>query len=283
MFESNDSKASYDRILGRLSQRIAIAINNGTDFTEFPATTAFVSRYTESDLITGGSIQLGDVKIILLPADLPAGVTSLGLKDRIIIDNRNYAVIHWDNYSRKVGSDPVAIEIAVRGGGVYTGDVINDAPAIGGQSVSPRFAAMYERFMGPLSQEVFIARNTGTAFDVSAPTKAYVSKYKETDLVAGGSVELGDLKIIIQQADMPAGIDSLELADRIVIDNYYYAVTHWDDYTRKIGDQPMAVEVTVRGRGTYFVPEEFSMITENGEPMITEDALFTMITQGGAL
>jgi hypothetical protein len=270
-------------VMGRLTQRIAIAVNTGTDFTEYPATTAYVSRYEEKDLLSGGSIQLGDVRVILQPEDLPDGVTSLGQKDRIIMDNAYYAVIHWDDYTRKIGPDSVAIEIAVRGGGTYLGDVINDAPAVGGQNVSPRYKQLYEKFMGPLSQEVFLATNTGTEFTVSAATKAYVSKYTESDLISGGSIQLGDLKIIIQQEDLPSTITSMGLDDRIIVDNRYYAVKHWDDYSRKIGDQPLAIEVSVRGGGLYFVPELLNIITESGIQIITEDGLDDMVTQAGAV
>jgi hypothetical protein len=39
----------------------------------------------------------------------------MGRKDRISIDDRNYSVIHWDDETRAMGSDSVAIEISVRG------------------------------------------------------------------------------------------------------------------------------------------------------------------------
>lgn len=104
----------YARMLGPLAQSVTLKTNSGTGFTTHPATTAYVSRYRENELISGGSIQLGDLKVIILAENL-SGIETMDQGDRIEIDGRNYGVIHWDDYTRRMGSDLVAVEVAVRG------------------------------------------------------------------------------------------------------------------------------------------------------------------------
>lgn len=119
MFSPDRYKAMYRRILDPLSQNIRLAPGTGSGFTVYPEQLAFVGSYKEDELIPGGSIELGDLKVILFTDDIPAGIEKLGRKDRIIIDNRFYSVIHWDAYTRTVGAVGIAVEIAIRGGGVY--------------------------------------------------------------------------------------------------------------------------------------------------------------------
>jgi hypothetical protein len=114
-FSSSAYQNMYKRFLGDLAKPVVLKINNGVGFDDFPGVLAYVSRYRESDLVQGGSIEIGDLKLVIPTEYLPVGVTVMGRKDRIDIDDRNYSVIHWDDETRAMGSDSVAIEISVRG------------------------------------------------------------------------------------------------------------------------------------------------------------------------
>lgn len=111
----------------------------------------------------------------------------------------------------------------------------------------PSYESMYKRFLGPLAQQVGLKLNNGTDFDAPILVDAHVSKYREDDLVSGGSIELGDLRLIILESSIPDGLRRLEMKDRIEIEGRNYSVIHWDTNTRTIGDSTVAVEVTVRG------------------------------------
>ena len=118
MFSFLTFKDIYSRFLGPLARPVTLLVNNGTTFDPY-SSKAHVTKYNESDLVAGGSIELGDLKLIILGDDMPDGVTSLGLKDRIAIEDRQYAIIHWDQYTRTIGDNDIAIEATIRGGGVY--------------------------------------------------------------------------------------------------------------------------------------------------------------------
>jgi hypothetical protein len=75
--------------------------------------------------------------------------------------------------------------------------------------------------------------------------KAHVSQWREQDLIAGGSIETGDLRLIIE--DVPHAVGQLTQKDRVEIDGRTYAIMTWDMYTRKMGDNQIAVEASVRG------------------------------------
>ena len=110
-----------------------------------------------------------------------------------------------------------------------------------------QYKAMYRRFMGPLAQPVTLMKNNGTNFNYYEPITAYVTNYQERDLVAGSSVDVGDLKVIILSENLPDDLEPLDQKDRIEIDGRAYGVMNWDDYSRKVGETPVAVEVRVRG------------------------------------
>lgn len=114
-FSATQYESMYKRFLGPLAQPVILQINNGTGFDSWPGIQAYVTNYRESDLVAGGSIQIGDLKVIIIEDYLPESVTEMGRKDRIDIQGRNYSVIHWDAQSRAMGSDVVAIEVTVRG------------------------------------------------------------------------------------------------------------------------------------------------------------------------
>lgn len=113
MFSSLQYESMYRRFMGPNAQPVTLMQNNGTGWDSYPGVMAHVSNYRESDLVPGGSIQLGDLRLIILSDNLP--VEKMGLSDRIEIDGRAYGVIHWDDDTRAVGDTTIAIEAAVRG------------------------------------------------------------------------------------------------------------------------------------------------------------------------
>jgi hypothetical protein len=114
-FSSAAYQNMYKRFLGDLAKPVVLKINNGVDFDDYPGVLAYVSRYREADLVQGGSIVIGDLKLIIPTEYLPVGVDVMGRKDRIDIEDRNYSVIHWDAESRAMGDTSVAIEVSIRG------------------------------------------------------------------------------------------------------------------------------------------------------------------------
>lgn len=111
------SSAQYDRIydsfLVKLGKDVTLRYNNGTGYSNFTAR-AYVTRYREDDIVPGGSIEIGDLRLIIPESELP-GQRNMERKDRIDIDGRNYSVIHYDTETRAMGADVVAVEITVRG------------------------------------------------------------------------------------------------------------------------------------------------------------------------
>ena len=115
MFDANQYRRMYDKFMGPLAQDVTLKINNGTGWDSYRGVSAHVSGYSESELIAGGSIKLGDLKLIILADEIPSGVVALEQKDRIEIGGRDYAVINWDANTRSVGDQSIAVEVAVRG------------------------------------------------------------------------------------------------------------------------------------------------------------------------
>jgi hypothetical protein len=117
MFSPDKYDAMYKRFLGPLARPITVMVKNGDAYIGYPMT-AHVTAYNESDLVPGGTVQLGDLRLIILADTLKdLGIGKLGLKDRINIDDRAYSIVHWDDYTRSAGSRTIAIEATVRGGG----------------------------------------------------------------------------------------------------------------------------------------------------------------------
>jgi len=120
MFNAAKYQSMYNRFLGPLARPVQVLVSSDGEFISY-AMTGHVTKYRESDLVPGGSIQLGDLKLIMLYEDFEAfGITKLELKDRINIDDRTYSIVHWDEYSRSVGEKKIAVEITIRGGGMAT-------------------------------------------------------------------------------------------------------------------------------------------------------------------
>jgi hypothetical protein len=114
-FSSTAYQTMYRRFLGDLAKPVTLKINTGTTFKNYRDVLAYVSKYRESDLVQGGSIEIGDLKLVIPTEYLPSAVTVMGRSDRIDIDGRNYSVIHWDAETRAMGGSSVAIEVTIRG------------------------------------------------------------------------------------------------------------------------------------------------------------------------
>ena len=114
MFESLRYQQMYQRF-NKLYQVVTLMINNGTGFTTYEGIKAHVARYTEDDLVSGSSVKVGDIKVIIPSQNIPDSISMMREKDRIEIDGRSYAVVLWDDYTRKMGEDLVAVQVAVRG------------------------------------------------------------------------------------------------------------------------------------------------------------------------
>ena len=118
MFSTNRFKRMYSRFLGPGGRAVEVTLklNNGTSWDEHPGIRGRVSSYQESDLVAGGSINVGDLGLIILADSIPESITKMTQKDRVEIDGRDYSVVHWDAHSRTVGDDLIAVEATVRGG-----------------------------------------------------------------------------------------------------------------------------------------------------------------------
>tara|TARA_R110000803_G_scaffold84316_1_gene150489 strand:+ start:640 stop:987 length:348 start_codon:yes stop_codon:yes gene_type:complete len=115
MFNAADYRRIYDRFLGPLAQDVSLLVNNGTGFDRYDGVMAHVSNWSESDLVPEGSIRLGDLRIIILGTDIPPGIGRLSQGDRVEIDGRAYGVINWDENTRSVGAELIAVEATIRG------------------------------------------------------------------------------------------------------------------------------------------------------------------------
>lgn len=119
MFSAAQYISMYQRFLGPLAQgQIEINVNNGVGFDSY-SVTAYIGRYREKDLVPSSSVRIGDLKIIILASELEKhSILKLGQKDRVAVDGIVYAILNFDDYTRKVGNTLVAVEIAASGGGV---------------------------------------------------------------------------------------------------------------------------------------------------------------------
>jgi hypothetical protein len=114
-------------------------------------------------------------------------------------------------------------------------------------SVHTDFQTMHDSVVSALGVDevITILENTGAGF-TRHPSRAVVKAHKEQDLIAGGSIQQGDLKLIISSRFVPPGLRKLERKDRIEIQGKPHGVIHWDVNTRTVGGL-IAIEATVRG------------------------------------
>ena len=111
-----DFQNMHDFVVADLGvdESVVLMENNGTGFTNYPSR-AVVHQHKEYDLVPGGTIQQGDLKVIISGTRWPAGLRDLERKDRVEIQGKPYSVIHFDRFTRNVGGSPVAYELSCRG------------------------------------------------------------------------------------------------------------------------------------------------------------------------
>ena len=109
-----------------------------------------------------------------------------------------------------------------------------------------QYRRMYKKLLQPLDQDIIVMINNGTGFD-EYHCRAHVARYREQELVAGGPIELGDLRVIMMAECVPSTVSRMDKGDRVSIDGRAYSVIHFDDYTRKMGPETIAYELAVRG------------------------------------
>lgn len=113
-FAAGNYRRMVKRMLGPLAKPVTLRVRDGSGFNDHRVM-AHVSNWHERDLVPGGTIELGDLRLIIDADGLPPKLRRLETKDRVQIDGRDYAVIHWDTETRALGSDLIAVEATVRG------------------------------------------------------------------------------------------------------------------------------------------------------------------------
>jgi hypothetical protein len=141
------------------------------------------------------------------------------------------------------------------------------------------FDAMYKQFLGPLARTILIAVNNGVGFNVYPPRSAWVTDASSRDLVTDSSVREVDVKCVMLADQLPAGITKLELKDRIIIGDMFYSIVNFDPYSRAIGGQILAYNIMLKGGGKYVSGGLYTIVSESGDPLITEVGDFGMITE----
>ncbi len=114
MFEPDRYRRMQDRILGPNSEPMTLLVNNGTGYDEIQVT-GRPYRYQSTDLVEGGPIKLGDMRLIIDADSIPDGTRRLEAKDRVEVRGKRYGVIDWDDMTRSVGGQVLAINCTVRG------------------------------------------------------------------------------------------------------------------------------------------------------------------------
>lgn len=115
MFSAAHYKAMTQRMIDARGEDVTLRVKTSAGYTSHPKVRAAVSSYRERDLVPGGSIQLGDLRLVIPAANLPSAIEVMGRKDLIEINNREHGVIHWDDRTRRIAGELIAVEIGVRG------------------------------------------------------------------------------------------------------------------------------------------------------------------------
>ena len=107
-----------------------------------------------------------------------------------------------------------------------------------------KYRNIYRKMIAATGREIMLKVNNGTGWDSYGPVMAHIADVQETDLIANGSIQLGDLRVIFMSEDMPDGLSRMEQRDRITLDDSEYGVINWEGNTRH---HAAAVEMVVRG------------------------------------
>ena len=98
-----------------------------------------------------------------------------------------------------------------------------------------------------VDEDVSILEHVAGSANITHSSRGVVHQHRETDLVSGGTIQQGDLRVLISGTYWPEGLRDLERKDRVVIQGKPYAVIHFDKFTRSVGGSPVAYELSVRG------------------------------------
>jgi len=69
------------------------------------------------------------------------------------------------------------------------------------------------------------------------------------------------------------------LKDRIIIGDMFFSIVNFDPFSRAIGGDILAYNIALKGGGKYVAGGLYTLVSESGDPLITEDALFGMISE----
>jgi len=144
---------------------------------------------------------------------------------------------------------------------------------------SAPFDAMYQQFLGPLARTVLLAFNSGAGFNVYPPRTAWITQAKDKDLVNDSALQETDLKMVMLADQLPAPYTSMELKDRVIIDDKFYSIVSFDPFSRAVGGKILAYNLILRGGGKYVSGGLYTIVSESGDPLITEVGDFGMITE----
>jgi hypothetical protein len=144
---------------------------------------------------------------------------------------------------------------------------------------SAPFEQMYKEFLGPLARPVLLAFNNGTGFNVYPPRTAWITAEKTYDSRNDSSLQDETVRMVMLADQMPVGLTKMELKDRVIIDDRFYSTTAFDPLTRAIGGKILAYNITLRLGGKYVSGGLYRIVSELGEPLITEADNFGMITE----
>lgn len=104
------------------------------------------------------------------------------------------------------------------------------------------------QLLGVVADEVTLRyRESGNTWSEVGPIKGKVSALKLSEIVAGSTARVGDLRVILDTMAIPAGQRRMELKDRVLWRGREYAVVDYDDATASIGADQFAVWIIIRG------------------------------------
>lgn len=108
-------RAAHDLLLGLLGDQVTLKLRqaDGT-FADAGPYKAKVSELRLQDVVAGSTARAGDLRVILLAADLQ-GQRRLELKDRVLWRGREYGVLQYDDATDSIGSESFAVNVFLRG------------------------------------------------------------------------------------------------------------------------------------------------------------------------
>lgn len=106
----------------------------------------------------------------------------------------------------------------------------------------------YRRIMNDVGETVYIRRYTGsgaTRTPVDTACKAWVTGYDPKEIV--GNIQQGDRKLIVLAADLSSFSLPIRKGDKVVVRTVELSIEGFDDSTRRVAGELVAIELQVRG------------------------------------